>query len=213
MSRTPGSLVKSAVPHWAWLARAQRRSREGLAPDPARRRCVRALAALLLAPAHGARAQVEAEATEYQIKAAFLYKFIAYVEWPQGTNPWPEGSLVIGVIGSNPLADELAGIVEHKNAPGRQVMVRRLQPRQSTDGLHVLFIGKDANPVAEEVLNVTRTKPVLTVTESEAAFAMGSVINFVVVADKIRFDVALQRAELNSIKISSRLLAVARKVL
>jgi hypothetical protein len=167
---------------------------------------------LLFCAARAARAQAEEGATEYQIKAAFLYKFLAYVEWPQANNPWPSEALVIGVVGSNALAEELTGIIARRSAPNHPIAVRKFQGVQSTDGLHVLFIGKGAAALTEEMLRGTNARPVLTVTESEAAFALGSVINFVIEADRVRFDVALQRAERNNIKISSRLLSVARKV-
>jgi len=181
--------------------------------DTDRRFLLGALAAGLLTCRVGTvRAQAESVAMEYQIKAAFLYKFIDYVEWPQASKPWPQAALVIGVTGSNSLADELAAIVAQRSAPNRQIVVRRLQGAQNTEGLHVLFVGKGAGASAEDLLRTASARPILTVTETEAAFALGGVINFVVEADKVRFDVALQRAERSNIKISSRLLSVARKV-
>lgn len=177
-----------------------------------RRGFVQALCAVLLGAVPGAHAQPEGRATEYQVKAAFLYKFIAYVEWPAAINPWPAETLVIGVVDSDQLADELVSIVAQKAARDRQIAVRRIQGSQSVEGVHVLFIGRGAAPMAEELLRTTTARPVLTVTESEAAFAQGSVINFVIEADRVRFDVAPQRAERKNIKISSRLLSVARRV-
>ena len=63
-----------------------------------------------------------------------------------------------------------------------------------------------------EVLDASRDRPMLTITESDDGLALGSMINFVVVADKVRFDVAPDSAEAHRLKISSRLLAVARQV-
>jgi len=177
-----------------------------------RRGCVQALGALLLGSLGSARAQREEGPTEYQVKAAFLYKFIGYVEWPAGSNPWPADALVIGVVDAGPMADELSAIVAQKSARDRQLAVRRVAGPQSVDGVHVLFIGRGAAALAEELLRTTTARPVLTVTESEAAFALGSVINFVIESDRVRFDVAPQRAERKNIKISSRLLSVARRV-
>ena len=156
-------------------------------------------------------AQSEAQ-SEYRVKAAFLYKFGSYVEWPDRAFPRSDSPLTIGVIGADALAEELEQIVSGRNVNGRPVQVRRLRAGESMAGLQVLFIGRaDAGRLAE-ILSAAKGRSVLTVTESEDALQLGSVINFVVVDDKVRFDVALPPADLGSLKISSRLLAVARKV-
>ena len=79
--------------------------------------------------------------------------------------------------------------------------------------MHVLFIGRSDAHRSADVLAAAKGKAVLTVTESEDAFALGSVINFVILDDKVRFDVALRPAEMENLKISARLLSVARKVI
>jgi len=171
--------------------------------------CVLAAAAVLaMGPAC---AQSEAQ-SEYRVKAAFLYKFGSYVEWPDRTFPSPDSPLTIGVIGADALADELAQIVSGRSVNGRPVQVRRLRAGESMAGLQVLFIGRADGGRLGEILAAAKGRSLLTVTESEDALQLGSVINFVVVDDKVRFDVALPPADLGSLKISSRLLAVARKV-
>jgi len=187
-------------------------SRRGRLPRAAARSfgaCVLAAAAVLaVGPAC---AQSEAQ-SEYRVKAAFLYKFGGYVEWPDRTFPRPDSPLTIGVIGADALADELAQIVSGRSVNGRPVQVRRLRAGESMAGLQVLFIGRADGRRLAEILAAAKGRSVLTVTESEDALQLGSVINFVVVDDKVRFDVALAPADLGSLKISSRLLAVARKV-
>lgn len=182
----------------------------------ARRTSVRLCAAVLLATLAAmpfSRAPAQEQATEYQIKAAYLYKFLGYVEWPESVRQWPDNPIVVGVIGSDALAEELAAVAEKRNAPGHQVAVRKLRAQDAIGGLHVLFIGNGAGAKAAEILANAKSQPVLTVTESQAAFDSGSVINFVVVDERIRFDVALQPAERGNIRISSRLLSVARRVI
>jgi hypothetical protein len=83
---------------------------------------------------------------------------------------------------------------------------------EALGGLHVLFIGQADGARLAETLAAARGQPLLTVTESDNAIAHGSVINFVAEDQKVRFDIALPSAERGQLKISSRLLAVARKV-
>jgi len=172
-----------------------------------------ALAAVVSALTVGSiRAQSDTQASEYRVKAAFLYKFGAYIEWPDGAFARPDSPVSIGGVGADALAEELAQIVVGRSVNGRPVAVRKLRPGDSIENLHILFIGRtDARRLAE-ILAVARGHPVLTVTESEEALQLGSVINFVVIDDKVRFDVALVPADQSSLKISARLLAVARKV-
>ena len=77
----------------------------------------------------------------------------------------------------------------------------------------MLFIGRSDGDRPTDVLASAKGRPVLTVTESENAFALGSMINFVIVQDRVRFDVALRETEMANLKVSARLLSVARKVL
>lgn len=158
------------------------------------------------------RAQSEARASEYRVKAAFLYKFAAYVEWPERAFARADSPVEIGVIGADALAEELAQIVTGRNVNGRPASVRRLRAGDPIAGLHVLFIGRADGGRLAEILAAAKGSPLLTVTESEQALELGSVINFVVIDDKVRFDVAIVPADHGSLKISARLLAVARKV-
>ncbi len=157
-------------------------------------------------------AQADAQADEYRVKAAFLYKFGSYIEWPSRSFAGTDSPVTIGVMGADTLAGELAQIVAGRNVNGRPVVVRRLRPGDPIAGLHVLFIGGSDRGRLAEILAAAKGRPLLTVTESEEGLELGSVINFVVVEDKVRFDVAPPPAESGGLKISARLLGVARKV-
>jgi len=86
-------------------------------------------------------AQSDAQTAEYRVKAAFLYKFGGYVEWPQGVFAKPDSPIAIGVIGADALAEELARIVAGRTINGRPVTVRKLRPGEAVARLHVLFVG------------------------------------------------------------------------
>jgi YfiR/HmsC-like len=159
------------------------------------------------------RAQSTVQAAEYRVKAAFLYKFAGYVEWPPHVFSNAETPMAIGVVDADALADELAEVVVGRTVDGRSVTVRKIRRGESTAGLQILFIGgSDAARIAA-VLASVKGQPILTVTESENAIAMGANINFVIVGDKVRFDIAPRQAESQNLKISARMLAVARKII
>ncbi len=157
-------------------------------------------------------AQSDAQIAEYRVKAAFLYKFGGYVEWPERAFARPDSPIAIGVIGADALAGELAQIVAGRTINGRPVTVRKLRRGEAVAGLHVLFVGRSDSSRLADILAAAKGQPLLTVTETEEAFESGSMINFVVVEDKVRFDVAPPPAEPGNLRISARLLAVARKV-
>lgn len=170
------------------------------------------LFALCLAPPC-AQAQEEARAAEVRIKAAFLYKFCDYVEWPPAAFARPDSPFVIGVLAADAIADELARVVEQRTIHGRAVSVRKLKRGAPLAGLQMLFVGGADGTRLAELIAAVKGQPTLVVTESEGVHAPGSMINFILVDDKVRFDIAPQPAESGNLRISARLLAVARKVL
>ena len=174
-------------------------------------RLVLAAAALLCLVWNGTCA-AQSDAAEYRIKAAYLYKFAGYIEWPAQAFAQGDSPIVIGVAGADALADELAQIVGGRSVNGRPLMVKKLTRQDALKGLHMLFIGR-GEAHAADMLAAARSLPLLTVTElDEDRKGAAASINFVLVDDKVRFDVDLEPAEQAGIKISSRLLTVARKV-
>jgi len=171
-----------------------------------------AAAAALLLACGPVLAQVEPERAEAQIKAAFLYKFGGFIEWPPRAFARPDASFTIGVIGAEAIAAELEQLTAGRTVQDRPVVVRRLKPADALSGVQVLFVGRAESARLGEVLDAARSEPLLIVTESADALAKGSTINFVQEANRVRFDVALAQAERASLRISARLLAVARKV-
>jgi len=157
-------------------------------------------------------AETEGEA-EYRVKAAFLYKFGEYVEWPSDPVQRTDNSLVIGVIGADALADHLAQLVVGRSVNGRPVSVRKMRRGEPLDTVQLLFIGRSENDRLAGHLAAARGHPVLTVTESDQGLSAGSMVNFVIVDDKVRFDIALPAVEEGNLRISARLLSVARKVM
>jgi hypothetical protein len=172
-----------------------------------------ALALLLWTLAAPGNTQTASDEAEYQVKAAFLYKFLGFVEWPNAIFSRADAPIVIGVLGAEPLAEELSRIVVSRTVSGRSVAVRRFGGGDPVVDVHVLFVSRANSARLPAILAATRGRALLTVSESDDARASeGSVINFVTVDDKVRFDVRLDRAEQAGLRISARLLSVARKV-
>lgn len=170
------------------------------------------LCALLCALRDAAAQGAPAANLEAQVKAAYLYKFGSYVEWPAATFEHPAAALNIGVVDADALANELQRIAFGRTINGRPVIVRKLRRGDPVAGLNILFVGRaDAGQLAE-ALAAAKGLPILTVTESEDGLAIGSMINFVAVDGKLRFEVAPKAAQRGNLAISARLLAVAYKV-
>lgn len=166
---------------------------------------------LLALACAGVRAQA-ADALERQAKAAYLYKFAGFVEWPDGCFARPDSALVIGVQGADALADQLEQTVAGHSANGRAILVRKLRRGEPASGLHILFLGALDRAALQEALAASRNQPVLTVSDSDQAHTLGSMINFIVAGDKLRFEVALKPVAAARMKISARMLAAAYKV-
>jgi hypothetical protein len=182
--------------------------------DPQRRAVLAAIfaAAIALAAACDGRAAERGDALETQVKAAFLYKFAGYVNWPPGTFARPDTPLVIGVAGADAVAAELTQAVSGRTVDGRAATVKRLAARDALAGVHILFVGKAETPRLEQWVREAQPLSVLVVSESEGALAQGSVINFVIAERRVRFEIALDSAEKSRLRLSSRLLAVAQQV-
>jgi hypothetical protein len=174
-----------------------------------------ALLCLALLPAFSdAAGQAPADAgtvaSEERVKAASLYRFLSYVEWPPALFDTATSPYVVGVAGADDIADELSRISAGRSVNGRTVAVRKIQAGNAPAGLHVLFVGRAERP--RPWLRQFQRQPVLLVTESEGALAQGSMINFRIVEDRVRFEVSLDPVEKSGLKISSRMLAVAISV-
>jgi hypothetical protein len=162
----------------------------------------------LLASVGSAAAQPAAR--ESAVKAAFLYKFPAFVDWPPGTFQRPDQPLVIGVSGDDDVADDLEQLVAARSDV-RPVVVRRVPEGASADGVHILFLGGRRDTRLREAIDAVKG-PALIVTEQPGGLQLGSVLNFSSDAGRVRFSASVSSAEARGLKLSSRLLAVAQAV-
>jgi hypothetical protein len=155
-------------------------------------------------------AWAQASARESAVKAAFLYKFAGFVEWPAGTFQRPDQALVIGVTGDDDVAADLEQMLAGRTVEGRPVITRRVPEGAAVTGVHVLYIGRRNGRLKETMESVPG--PVLVVTSQPGALQQGSVLNFFEEGGRVRFSASLASAEARNLKLSSRLLAVAQNV-
>jgi hypothetical protein len=150
--------------------------------------------------------------SESTVKAAFLYKFAGYVEWPDALTGAAAAPITIGVVGGSAFAQELAQMTQGRTVSDRPISVRRLAEGETLEDLHILFIEQEENTRLHALLAAARGRPILIVTESEGALSDGSIINFTIDEQRVRFEVSLYAAQLSQLRLNSRLLAVARQV-
>jgi hypothetical protein len=140
---------------------------------------------------------------EYQVKTGFLYNFVKFVDWPPAAQ---SGPLTICVAGRNPLGSALEDTVRDETVGGRPIVTRIILEPEA--GCHVMFIPEGA--AASAYLRSTRNEPTLTVGETPSFIAAGGIIRFFIDHGKVRFEINARAAERVGLRISSRLLQVAR---
>ncbi|HUS11805.1 MAG TPA: YfiR family protein, partial [Pyrinomonadaceae bacterium] len=154
----------------------------------------------------------EPETIEQRVKAAFLYRFASYVDWPTSAFSRPGVPFTIAVVGAEAVASELGKMVNGRTLNDRPVVVKRLKAGDPLTDVHILFIGATEAARVQSLAVNAQSRSILSVTESDGALTQGSVINFVVSERKVRFEISLDSAEKSKLKLSSRLLAVAQDV-
>jgi hypothetical protein len=177
---------------------------------PATRACRAALwvAALVLsaAPATAAAPTVE------DMKAAMLFNIAKFVDWPSGSFSSDRGQVTFAVLGEDALAGAVAATLSTKSINGRPVFVRCVRRVEDATDCQILFISASEEKRVPEVLQSMRGRAVLTVADVNGFAAMGGMVDFIQDNDRIRFEINLGSAERAQLKISSKVLAIARIV-
>lgn len=150
-------------------------------------------------------------AAERSVKAAFLYKFLGYVDFPGGPLD-PGAPYVVGVVGAEDVAAELSRLTSGRTVNNHAVVVRHMHGGDFAGGLHLLFIGAAEAAAEAALVKAAHLAGALSVTESATGIDAGAVINFLLVDQRVRFEVSLAAAERGKLKLSSRLLSVAYAV-
>ena len=156
-------------------------------------------------------AVVAARADVNQAKANLLYNIAKFVEWPD-MRATPGSPLVFTILGEDDLAGELAGVLSSKSVNGHPVFVRFARRPQDARGSQILYVASSAVPQLEAALAAVDTSAVLTVSDAPGFAAHGGMVGFSTEGDRVRFEVNLDRAERTGLKLSAKLLSLARLV-
>lgn len=150
---------------------------------------------------------------EYAIKAAYLYQFGRYVQWPANSFVGDSGPLIIGVLGEDPFGNLLEEIARTKRVEGHPIVIRRFASVSEYTFCHILFVCASADPEQKTmILKKLQKTPTLLVGEEPGFVDRGGTINFFLDENKIRFEINTEVAGQDHLKISSKLLSLAKIV-
>ena len=150
--------------------------------------------------------------TESEIKAGFLYNFTKFVEWPPQTFAHPNAPFVLGVIGSNPFGDLLTDAAAGKTVDGRAVLIKQFSHEEDFSACQILFVSSSEKKRTAQILERLKGATVLSVGEGDAFTQAGGMIAFIIEGDKVRLAINLEAALAARLKISAKVIAVARLV-
>lgn len=162
---------------------------------------------------HPQPANADTASKEYLVKAAFLYNFVKFIEWPGALAVSQHNKLDICVMGSNPFASATA-IFKEASTPSLALnLVQEGSAEAAIKHCHILFISNSEHEHVSEVLQVLKGKPVLTVSDIDGFAKMGGKIGFVLVENKVKLVVNRGVAEAAGLHVDAQLLEIAVDVI
>jgi hypothetical protein len=160
----------------------------------------------------GANVDAQTPREEPQIKAAFVYNFLKFVEWPAEVFHRPEEPLVVAIVGEGPTAEATEQFLATKQVGERRILVRRVGWDDSLAGVHAVFVTEGDAKKLRHILAAASAKPILSIGEGESFASSGGLIGLVIEQRKVRFDIDMAVANATGLKVSSKLLALTRVV-
>jgi hypothetical protein len=166
------------------------------------------LLALLLA-AQGSSLPQGLPQNEYEVKAAFLYNFTRFIEWPADQTSQRD-EFVIGIIGEDPFQESIAELTEGKTVAGKPIVIRRFASIESLTHCHILFVSGSEEKRLGPLLDAVHGTGVLTVSDIRGFTGRGGMISLFLDRRRVRFAVNTEALAASQLKVSSKLLALAR---
>lgn len=152
----------------------------------------------------------ESASVEYKVKAAYLFNFAKFVEWPVGSFPAKDTPITLGLVGKDPFGSDLEKTFENKTIEGRALQIKRFAEGEDLRQCHILFICASERKSLPQIFEKLQGGSVLTVGEVEEFNALGGMISFITQENTIRFDIKDEAAARVGLKVSSKLLQVAK---
>jgi uncharacterized protein DUF4154 len=160
----------------------------------------------------GIAAGQQDSAGEYELKAAMLHNLTRFVEWPTSAYADAQAPTVLCILGQDPFGSSLASIVSRQAVNGRRTEIRHISNDKEIRGCHVLYISSSERKSIVAILSTLKGASVLTVGETAQFAARGGMIQFSLEEKQVHFEINLEAASEADLKISSRLLVLARIV-
>lgn len=148
---------------------------------------------------------------EYLLKAAFLYNFAKFVEWPETSFADGQAPLTLCVLGQDPFGSALDALTE-KSIKGRPLHITRLSQPSNAGDCHILFIDRTEIPHTHAILSTLNVKAILTVCDDERCAQQGMMINLRTVNDKIQMEMNVEAIQRTPLKVSSQLIKLAHVI-
>jgi hypothetical protein len=167
------------------------------------------LASLVCAACSAMMAAQSGELTEYQVKAAFLFNFTKFVEWPGTAFADPRSPIVLGVLGDDPFGGSLSLIVDGQLVRGRGITIRKYRFGDDVRRCHVLFVSASEQARIAQILSALQGTSVLTVSDIAGFAEGGGVVQFFMEEDRVRFVVNAEASSRANLRVSAKLLALA----
>lgn len=161
-----------------------------------------AICSLLRLPA----AQSEQKPAEYQVKAAFLYNFTKFVEWPKETQ---DKYRYLYILGDNPFGNELDDI-HGKTVGGKQLITEHINSLNGLKECSILFVSSSEEKYLQKIIETTASLSILTIGDTNGYAEQGIIINLYTEQNKIRFEINTNAAKRSGLKLSSKILHLAR---
>jgi hypothetical protein len=149
---------------------------------------------------------------EYQIKAAFLYNFAKFVEWPSGAFEDSSSPLVIGILGDDPFGSSLDQVTKGKTVDGRRITIKRFPRIREVESCQILFVCSSESSRLARAIESVKSAGVLTVSDIDRFAQRGGIVGFTMDDNKVGFEINVNSAQKANLKISSKLLKLARVV-
>jgi hypothetical protein len=150
--------------------------------------------------------------TEYELKAVFLFNFAQFVEWPASAFSGPEDPITLCVLGPDPFGAELDAILQGERIEGRPLIAQRFETATQIRNCHLLFVNQSSAADLRKTLDALKSRPILTVGESEAFTSAGGMIRFFTEGNKVRLLVNPRAADEANLRLSSKLLRSSQLV-
>jgi hypothetical protein len=167
------------------------------------------MALKVIMPVYGGT-NLSQQPTEYEVKAAFLYNFAKFVDWPVSAFPADDSVLIVGVLGSVDIVEVLDQIIGQKTVKNRRIVIHHFEWYRDIEFCHILFVSNTESKRLRRLFNHIGSKPILTVGDQIEGFAQtGGIINFTINDKLINFEINPNVATQHNLAISSKLLRLA----